>query len=94
MANPGFELGATGWTASPDVVTTPPLRQPSRSGVNLAWLSGAGRAQVDTLAQSVTLPAGCRAELTFWLHVDTAETWSAAKDVLRVTVDDVGMALS
>ena len=39
-----------------------------------AWMDGYGTTHTDTLSQSVTIPAGCHATLTFYLHIDTAET--------------------
>ncbi len=48
--------------------------QPTHGGTWNAWLDGYGRTHTDTLSQSVTIPAGCHATLTFWLHIDTAET--------------------
>ena len=40
----------------------------------------------DTLAQTVTLPTGCSNDtLSFWLHVDTAETTTTTKyDTLKL----------
>ena len=37
-------------------------------------MDGYGRTHTDTLSQSVAIPAGCHATLTFFLHIDTAET--------------------
>ena len=39
-----------------------------------AWLDGYGTTHTDTLCQSVSIPAGCGATLSFYLHIDTAET--------------------
>jgi kumamolisin len=39
-------------------------------------MDGYGSSHTDTVSQSVSIPAGCHATLTFWLHVDTAETTS------------------
>jgi len=74
LGNPGFETGtAAPWTASAGVVDNT-AGQPAHSGVWKAWLDGYGSTHTDTLSQSVTIPAGCAATLTFWLHIDTAET--------------------
>ena len=35
-----------------------------------AWLDGYGTTHTDTLRQSVTIPAGARATLSFYLHID------------------------
>ena len=74
LGNPGFETGsASPWTASSGVINSS-SSEPPHSGTYDAWLDGYGTATTDTLSQSVTIPAGCTASLSFWLHVDTAET--------------------
>ncbi|MGW3464307.1 hydrolase, partial [Streptomyces olivaceoviridis] len=87
LANPGFESGATSWTASSGVITND-TGEAARTGSYKAWLNGYGSAHTDTLAQSVTIPAGCTsATLSFSLHVDTAETTtSTAYDTLKAQV--------
>ncbi|MEV0980075.1 hydrolase [Streptomyces sp. NPDC049915] len=87
LANPGFESGATAWSASSGVITND-TGEAARTGSYKAWLNGYGAAHTDTLAQSVTIPAGCtNATLTFHLHVDTAETTTTtAYDTLKAQV--------
>jgi phospholipase D-like protein/putative Ig domain-containing protein len=88
LGNPGFETGtASPWTASSGVVADN-SKEPPHSGTWDAWLDGYGKTTTDTLAQTVTLPAGCAtASLSFWLHIDTAETsTSTAYDTLKVQV--------
>jgi len=87
LVNPGFESGNTGWTATSGVITQTSSQEPSHSGSYLAWLDGYGTTHTDTLSQSVTIPAGkSSATLTFWLHVDTAETSkTTAYDTLKLT---------
>ena len=87
LVNPGFESGNTGWTASSGVITQTSSQEPSHSGSYLAWLDGYGTTHTDTLSQSVTIPAGkTSATLTFWLHVDTAETTTTTSyDTLKLT---------
>ncbi|MFF9814771.1 hydrolase [Streptomyces sp. NPDC014006] len=87
LANPGFESGATAWSASSGVITND-TGEAARTGSYKAWLNGYGAAHTDTLAQSVTIPAGCtNATLTFYLHVDTAEaTTTTAYDTLKAQV--------
>ncbi|HXO40180.1 MAG TPA: carbohydrate-binding protein CenC, partial [Thermoanaerobaculia bacterium] len=55
-----------------------------------AWLDGYGTAHTDTMQQTVTLPVGITtATLSFWLHVDTAETSTTnAYDTLTVQIRD------
>ncbi|MGK4583651.1 M4 family metallopeptidase [Kitasatospora sp. HPMI-4] len=86
LANPGFESGNTGWTTSSGVIDGS-SGQPAHSGSYKAWLDGYGSTHTDTLSQTVTIPAGCKATLSFWLHIDTAETGSTAYDKLTVQVN-------
>ncbi|AYG84404.1 hypothetical protein DWB77_06618 [Streptomyces hundungensis] len=92
LANPGFESGSSGWTATSGIINTS-AGEPARTGAYKAWLGGKGTAHTDTLAQTVTIPAGCAASLAFQLHIDTAETSSTAYDTLKVQVVDAGGAV-
>lgn len=86
LANPGFESGSSSWTASSGVITNS-SGEAARTGSYKAWMDGYGSAHTDTLAQTVTVPSGCAATLTFYLHVDTAETTtSTAYDTLKAQV--------
>ncbi|MFE9120145.1 hydrolase [Streptomyces sp. NPDC007172] len=89
LANPGFESGSSGWTATSGIINTS-SGEPARTGAYKAWLGGKGTAHTDTLAQQVTVPAGCAASLGFQLHIDTAETSSTAYDTLKVQVLNSG----
>ncbi|MFJ9924479.1 MULTISPECIES: putative Ig domain-containing protein [Streptomyces] len=91
LANPGFESGNTGWTASSGVITTD-SGEPAHSGSYKAWMDGYGTSHTDTVSQSVTIPAGCKATLTFYLHIDTAESGSTAYDKLTVTAGSTTLA--
>ncbi|WP_435279960.1 M4 family metallopeptidase [Streptomyces sp. 1222.5] len=85
LSNPGFESGNSGWTATSGVITTA-SGETAHSGLYKAWLNGYGRTHTDTLSQSVRIPAGCRATLSFYLHIDTAETTTTTQyDKLTVT---------
>ncbi len=89
LGNPGFETGtAAAWTATAAVVSNDPA-EPAHAGSWKAWLDGYGVAHTDTLRQAVTVPAGCTtATLSFWLHVDTAETTTTtAFDTLTVAAN-------
>ena len=80
LGNPGFETGsASPWSASSGVVSNASAGEAAHSGSYLAWLDGYGSTHSDTLSQSVAIPAGCRATLTFWLHIDTAETTTSTQ---------------
>jgi hypothetical protein len=88
LGNPGFETGsAAPWSATSGVISNSSA-EPPHSGSWDAWLDGYGTTHTDTLAQTVTLPAGCNSyNLSFWLHIDTAETsTTTAYDTLKVQV--------
>jgi hypothetical protein len=86
LANPGFESGASSWSASSGVINND-SSEAAHSGAYKAWLDGYGTATTDTLSQSAAIPSGCSAQLTFWLHVDTAETsTTTAYDTLKAQV--------
>jgi hypothetical protein len=89
LGNPGFESGATVWTASTSVIDNS-TGAAARTGSWKAWLDGYGSAHTDSLSQSVTIPAGaCTATFSFWLRITTAETTTTtAYDKLTVTVKD------
>jgi phosphatidylinositol-3-phosphatase len=88
LGNPGFETGsASPWTATAGVINSDTVSEPAHSGNYDAWLDGYGSPHTDTLAQKVSIPAGCAsAAFSFWLHVDTANTSGAAQDTLAVQV--------
>jgi hypothetical protein len=94
LGNPGFETGsAAPWSASAGVVDNSSA-EPAHSGSWKAWLDGYGSAHTDTLSQTVSVPAGCTSvTLSFWLHVDTAETTtSTAYDKLTVKAGGATLA--
>ncbi|MDX2542086.1 putative Ig domain-containing protein [Streptomyces sp. WI04-05B] len=92
LGNPGFESGNTTWTASTSVISNS-TSEAAHAGSYYAWLDGYGSAHTDTLSQSVTVPSGCKATFTFYLHVDTKETsTSTAYDKLTVTAGSTTLA--
>ncbi|MEU6970331.1 putative Ig domain-containing protein [Kitasatospora aureofaciens] len=92
LGNPGFETGtASPWTASAGVIDNS-SSEAAHSGSWKAWLDGYGTTHTDTLSQTVTVPAGCKASFSFWLHVDTAETGSTAYDKLTVQANSTTLA--
>ncbi|MFC4150129.1 M4 family metallopeptidase [Micromonospora mangrovi] len=91
LANPGFESGNVSWTASSGVIDSS-TGQAARSGSWKAWMNGYGSAHTDTLSQSVSIPAGCRATLSFYLHIDTAESGTTAYDKLTVKAGSTTLA--
>jgi hypothetical protein len=86
LGNPGFESGNTVWSATSGVIGQHGTSgEPAHSGTWDAWLDGYGTTHTDTLSQSVTIPSGCHASLSFYLHIDTAET-STTTDYDKLTV--------
>src|SRR6185437_16940996 len=77
MGNPGFENGSTSpapWVVSTGVISNS-TSEPAHSGTWKAWLDGYGTTHTDTLMQQVSIASNATAAtLTFWLHIDTAET--------------------
>ncbi len=94
IANPGFESGSIGWSSTSGVIGQNGPSEPAHSGVWDAWLDGYGRSHTDTTSQSVTIPSGCSAyTLSFWLHIDTAETTrTTAYDKLTVKLGSTTLA--
>lgn len=88
IVNGGFEAAtAAPWTLSAGVLNTS-ASEPPHSGAKDAWLDGYGTTHTDTADQTVTIPStATSATLTFWLHIDTAETTTTtAFDTLRIQV--------
>jgi hypothetical protein len=85
ILNPGFESGAASWTATSGVINTDGGH--SRTGTGYAWLDGYGSTHTDSIAQSVSIPAGCRATLSYYLFISSSEGTTTAYDKLAVTVN-------
>jgi len=94
LVNPGFESGATAWSATAGVIGQSTGTRAPHSGTWDAWLDGYGTTHTDTLSQSVTIPSGCSTyNLSFWLHIDSAETTTAtAYDKLTVKLGTTTLA--
>jgi hypothetical protein len=94
LGNPGFETGsASPWTSTAGVINPNGAGETSHSGTYYAWLNGYGTTHTDTLSQPVTIPTGCSATLSFWLHIDTAETTTTTQfDKLTVTIGTTTVA--
>lgn len=74
LLNPGFESGAVNWTATSGVITNA-TGEAAHSGSYKAWLDGYGTTHTDSVYQQVAIPSTVTtATLSFWLHIDTAET--------------------
>jgi hypothetical protein len=89
IGNPGFENGTSTapWTLTAGVINNS-ASEPPHSGSWDAWLDGYGTNHTDTASQTVTIPStATSATLTFWLHIDTAETTTTtAFDTLKIQV--------
>ena len=89
IGNPGFENGTNTapWSLTAGVINNS-TAEPPHSGSWDAWLDGYGTTHTDTATQTVTIPStATSATLTFWLHIDTAETTTTtAFDTLQVQV--------
>jgi Bacterial Ig domain len=90
LGNPGFENGSTSpapWTATTGVINNS-TSEPAHTGTWDAWMDGYGTTHTDTLKQQVSIPSNATGvTLSFWLHIDTAETTTTtAVDTLAVQV--------
>src|SRR5882762_4148281 len=90
LGNPGFENGSSNpapWIVSAAVIDSSSL-EAAHTGSWKAWLNGYGSAHTDTLLQTASVPAtASNATLSFWLHIDTAETTTTKVfDTLTVQV--------
>lgn len=89
LGNAGFENGSSSpapWTVSSGVIDSSSF-QAAHTGTWKAWLNGYGSAHTDTLLQPVSISSTVtNAALSFWLHIDTAETANAANDTLKFQV--------
>ncbi len=92
LLNPGFESGNVNWTASTGVIDNS-TGEAARTGSWKAWMDGYGTTHTDTLSQSVSIPSGCVATFSFYLHIDTAETTTTtAYDTLTVKAGSTTLA--
>jgi hypothetical protein len=87
LGNPGFETGtASPWVASSGIIDNS-TGEAAHSGSWKAWLDGYGTTHTDTLYQQVAIPStATSATLTFYLHIDTAETGTTVYDTLKVQI--------
>jgi len=90
LGNTGFENGSTSpapWTASSGAISNS-TSEPPHGGTWDAWLCGYGTTHTDTLLQTVSIPSGkTSATLTFWLHIDTAETTTTTQyDTVKIQI--------
>ena len=88
ILNPGFESGSANWTATAGVIAQNGPYEPAHTGTWDGWLCGYGTTHTDSVRQTVTIPSTITtATLSFWLHIDTAETTTTvAYDTLKVQI--------
>jgi hypothetical protein len=87
VTNGSFESGTTGWAGTTGVIGNY-AGQTAYDGTRFAWLGGNGVTASETITTTAVLPStATSAQLTFALHIDTAETTTTtAYDKLVVTV--------
>jgi bacillopeptidase F (M6 metalloprotease family) len=91
LKNPGFESGSVNWTQSsssgyPLICTSSGCGTGAapRTGAYLAWLAGADN-ETSQVSQSVALPAGQKATLSFWHRISSSDTCGFDYGYVRVT---------
>nr|WP_221382559.1 hypothetical protein [Actinoplanes polyasparticus] len=87
--NPGFERGATGWTAGPRIVVLGDEARPAHNGRAYASLAGLDVTHSDLLRTTVTVPANCKLTVKFWVRTTTTET--SRGDYLNVSFAVTGV---
>ncbi|GAA3451969.1 M4 family metallopeptidase [Dactylosporangium matsuzakiense] len=87
LLNGGFESGSASWSGTTGAIGQwAGSGQAAHGGTYSAWLDGYGSTHTEAIQQSVTVPSGCRATLSFYVHIDSAETTTTtAYDKLTVT---------
>jgi hypothetical protein len=88
LGNTGFENGSSNpapWIVSLGVIDNSTFEAP-HTGSWKAWLNGYGSVHTDSILQQVSIPStATQAALSFWMHIDTAETTTTtAYDTLKV----------
>jgi len=89
IKNGGFESGATSWSGTTGDIGAWSGEAPY-AGSYCAWILGNGSTATETLYQSVAIPStATTATLSFYLHIDTAETTTTtAYDKLVVSLQN------
>jgi subtilase family serine protease len=92
VSNGGFESGTSPWTTTAGVISANGSGETSHSGSYFAWFDGYGTTHTDTATQSITIPSGCHATLSLYLHIDTNESGSTAYDKFTVKIGSTTLA--
>ena len=90
IVNGGFEGSASPWTLSGSAFWSTGGNDHSGTGYSIL---GAGNNASGSEYQTVTIPAGHPADLTFWLNITTSEGLSTAYDFVYVEVRSTSGAL-
>ena len=96
LGNPGFENGSSNpapWTATTGVISNNSA-EPPHSGSWDAWMCGYGTTHTDSLSQSVSIPSASSASLTFWRHIDTADTSGTTDNMTAQVLNGSGTVLA
>ena len=93
VTNGGFESGTSPWSTTSGVVSSNSDGETAHSGTHYAWFDGYGTTHTDTATQSITIPSGCSATLSLYLHIDTSETTTTtAYDKFTIKVGSTTLA--
>ena len=90
VVNGGFEGSASPWTLSGSAFWSTGGNDHSGTGYSIL---GAGNNAVGSEYQTLTIPAGHPANLTFWLNITTSEGLTTAYDFVYVEVRSTGGTL-
>ncbi|MDE3246184.1 MAG: M4 family metallopeptidase, partial [Acidobacteriota bacterium] len=87
ILNGGFETATSPWTGTTGDIGAW-TGEPAHAGTRDCWMLGNGATATENIAQTISIPsAATSANLTFYLHIDTAETTTTtAYDTLKVQV--------
>ncbi|GGB24637.1 peptidase M4 [Flexivirga endophytica] len=84
LKNPGFESGAVDWTGTAGPITNNSGRA-AHTGSWKMWLGGNGQTASENESQTVSIPAGSSATLSYWVRIDSSESSrSYAYDKMQV----------
>lgn len=87
ISNPGFELGQVNWVDPNNTISNTGIA--ARTGSWKARLGGQGAKNSMVLYQQFVVPTTVTTPtVSFWLHIETAETAGLAKDKLKVVLRD------
>jgi Zn-dependent metalloprotease len=92
ITNGNFEGGTAGWDGNTYCIGDWSSQKPIYSGNKALWLNGYGSVRTESVQQvTATIPNdGNYAELSFYLSIDTEETYNYPYDTLVMTVEGIG----